>query len=589
MTRPTPEMEAAYRQVAEAVNALDADDLSTRAIRLGIALRSAPDEVIRGAGISLVDLWSRAEQLWPNDPANTVELRRRLIGDALSTLDQSFPDLAIRALLDPASRASQRAERLRLEQLLATSPEGAARRALHVVDRFGHAMVDALGEVVVRSLLIEGARLERLVETPPPGLPAALRLALTHPGWLPDDITRADLAVVVATLDYLRDDLTRLDETLDLADGGPFGESSSEGYLAVLRAAAAIGRFDLAEGDLRLRQAANAVTASGDPSLITAYRGICDLMARTRHQRIGDPLVEIARLKPDAADRTESNDVALILDAHEQLSRYRISDEIRVRLALWRDADHARSSVENRAVLWGICALVAAADTRPAEARAFAQRCREARAQLPADSARAAYLDQLLVAFEGASALQDADPGRAAASLTARLEQFGPDSGSALKTITEAQQSIMHFAAGHHSEALRSGVRALTADRRVASSLPGSSERMAMMATLEPLHGTVLKSAARIGDAHLMAELIEVLRAQDSPTAHPSPTGSQLPLAHSVPPAVGEQLFLRPANPLIDVVESHEPVPVMMPWGSVALISILGERDGNPATVVVPR
>lgn len=589
MTGPTPEMEAAYRQVAEAVDALDPADLEHRVTVLLFTLEAGPDEVIHGAGTSLVDLWFRADQIWANDSSATSEQRRELIGYAIDALDRQFPHAAIRTVMAQASAASQEAQRLRLEQLLTTSPEGAARQSLDLVARFGEGMGHALGEVVVRSLLIEGARLERLAETPPAELASALRLALGRPGWLPQGVTRADLAVIVATLDYLRDDHSRLDAMLDMAEGGPFGDSSSEGYLAVLRASAAIGRLDVAEAERLLRLAAGAVTASGNPSLITAYRGICDLVARTRHQRIGDPLVELAQLKPDATDRAWNGDAALILDAHEMLSRHRITEAFRARLATWRATDGVHSSVENRAMLWGLCALVAIMDGHASDAQMFAERSREARAQLVGDGMQAAIIDHVLLTFEGARALRRGDPHHVAASLAARLEELGPDSDSVLATITEAQQSIMHCEAGEYREALRSGVRALASGRRLSTALPGSSERTALMETTDPVRGTVLKAAARVGDARLMAEVLEFLRAQDLPIARRSPTTAQLPLANAVPPATGEQVFLRPANPLIDAIELTQPTAVLMPWGSVALVAILGEQNGVPALVRVPR
>ncbi len=589
MIRPTPEMETAYRQVAEAVDALDSDDLRDQVARLTAALSSGPDEVIEGACTSLIDLWVRTDQIWPNEASTTTDQRRQLIGEALTALDRSFPRLTVHTRLDQAALALQETERLRLEQLLTTSPEGAARRALQVAGRFENTVVDALGEVVVRALLIEGGRLERLGRTPPAELAATLRRATQHPAWLPEGMTRADLAVVVAMMDYFRDDYSLLDETLDEAEGGPFGEPSSEGYLAVLRAAAAIGRLDVVEAERLLRQAAGPVAASGDSALITAYRGICDMAARTRNQRISDPLGELARLMPSGIDETENADVALILDAHEQIARLRISDEIKARLAAWRDADPAKSSIANQALLWGICALVALTDSHPKDAHLFAGRCQEARSQLPTGGMQAAFIDQLLVTFEGTSALRGADPHRATASFASRLEELGPESKSVLSTITESQQTVIYFAANRYPEALRSGLRALTARRRISAALPGSSERAAMMGMIEPLYETVVKSAARIGDVHLMAELLEFLRAQDLPIAHRAPGSAELPLAHAVPPATGEQIFLRSTNPLIDVIESPEPDPVLMPWGSVALVSILGEHNGTPAKVVVPR
>lgn len=589
MIRPSAAMQAAYHLVAEAIDALDDSQAALQMARFIAALEPAPDEVIRGAGASLAGLWFEADRIWPDDSPGVTVHRRELISNAVDALDRYFPRLALRAALDPASLAAQDAERLRLKHVLLNSPEQAVRPALAVVERFGETMTDALGEMVVRCLLIEGARLERLAETPPAELPAALRLALEHQAWLPDDLTRADLAVAIATMDCVRDDRTRLEETLDLAEGGPFAVPSSAGYLAVLRAAAALGRFDVVEGERLLRLAAEPVTASADPSLVTLYRSLCDMVARTRRQRISDPFVEMAPLKPDATHRAEVDDMTLILDAGDQIARGGIDDRLRDRLAAWRATGHATSAVENRALLWGLSALLAVADGQSVAAHDFAAHCREARALMPSGGMRTAYIDQLLTTFGAANAMRDSDPSQAADSLTSGLGESGRDENSVLTRIAESQQAILYLAAKQYREALRCGIRALTALRRATSGLPGSSERAATMDTHEPLLDAILKSAAAIGEDQLMAEVIEFLCAQELPIADRAPDVSRLPLAQAVPPASGQRVFLRSAKPLTDVVEAREPAPVLMPWGTVALSSILGDSSGRPARVVVPR
>lgn len=220
MTGPTADMEAAYGRVAEAINALDQEALVEQLVRFIATLEPAPDEVRLGAGASLADLWLRAERVWRSDPPSATDRRRGMIADAIDTLDRHFPRVGIGATLD---LALDEADRAYLEDLLITSPTTAAKRALEISASNGATMGDALGETVVRCLLVEGARLEGLSQTPPPALAAALRLALTHTAWLPEGVTRADLAVVVALMDYFRGDMSRLDETLDEAEGGPFG------------------------------------------------------------------------------------------------------------------------------------------------------------------------------------------------------------------------------------------------------------------------------------------------------------------------------------------------------------------------------
>lgn len=585
MTKPTVDMEAAYGRVAEAINALDQEALVEQLARFVATLEPAPDEVRLGAGASLADLWLRAERVWRSDPPSATDRRRGMIADAIDTLDRHFPRVGIGATLD---QASDEADCAYLDDLLITSPTTAAKRALEISASHGATMGDALGGTVVRCLLTEGARLERLGQTPPPALAAALRLALTHTAWLPEGMTRADLAVVVALMDYFRDDISRLDETLDEAEGGPFGEPSSAGYLAVLRAAAALGRFDVVEGEWLLRRAAGPVVASNDPSLITAYRAVCDMMARTRGQRIADPIAELSTLKPHA-DMTDLNDQALLLEAFEQISCQRIDDGLRMRLATWSDGGHVASDVESRAALWAVCACVAVIDDRVAEGHVFSARSRAARAQMPSGGVRASVIDQLLATFETTAAWRETGPQRAAESWKTRREQLGDDDGSLLMMVADAQQALLHLTTGENLEALGCGARALSGLRRASSDLPGSSERLAMMKKFEPLHQTIVKAAARLGDAHLMAEALEFLREQDLPVARQTPHATQLPLAHTAPPAVGEQIFLSPGHPLIDVIESREPAPTLMPWGSVALVSLLGERQGSQARVVVPR
>ncbi len=582
MTKPTVEMEAAYGRVAEAINALDQEALVEQLARFVATLEPAPDEVRLGAGASLADLWLRAERVWRSDPPSTIDRRRGMIADAIDTLDRHFPRVGIGATLD---QASDEADCAYLDDLLITSPTTAAKRALEISASHGATMGDALGGTVVRCLLTEGARLERLGQTPPPALAAALRLALTHTAWLPEGMTRADLAVVAALMGYFRADISRLDETLDEAEGGPFGEPSSAGYLAVLRAAAALGRFDVVEGERLLRRAAGPVVASNDPSLITAYRAVCDMMARTRGQRIADPIAELSTLKPHA----DMTDQALLLEAFEQISCQRIDDGLRMRLATWSDGGHVASDVESRAALWAVCACVAVIDDRVAEGHVFSARSRAARAQMPSGGVRASVIDQLLATFETTAAWRETGPQRAAESWKTRREQLWDDDGSLLMMVADAQQALLHLTTGENLEALGCGARALSGLRRASSHLPGSSERLAMMKKFEPLHQTIVKAAARLGDAHLMAEALEFLREQDLPVARQTPHATQLPLAHTAPPAVGEQIFLSPGHPLIDVIESREPAPTLMPWGSVALVSLLGERQGSQARVVVPR
>lgn len=637
----------AYDAVLDAADALDAAATRRAASHLAGALASEPDELVDEAAVALMEAWANAEDIWTDDAEDVLDRRRGLLIEALMILGDSFPRptfagayelaaldrladdpaaavtladqaavlaadadeaagyraiqaMAIGALgrIDEALRiardARAAASRLEtvdeidlviLEIMLELRPADAAGPAMEVFQRRGPDMPDRLAGAVIRALLVESGRLEARHEQPPAEMATAFRLALDRPAWRPDFLTEADWAVIVAWIDFLRDDRALLAETLARTRGGPYSELSLEGYAALLEVMVAFDAMDLPEMERRLRRAGPLVERAGDSKLSGTYRAVVGEVVRAR----GLDLQKSAAPPAAPAEWEQREEIVLYRQAQAQIAAQKPTPETLARLRAWREAGGVAGDAMMTGALWVLAAAGALYERDLAAARECVAQARDLTARFPADSAAARWLAVLLDGSETAL-LATADLDVALARLRASRERHADGGNEFVAAVCDAQLAMLQVSRDPQ-EALACAVRAMTSLRRRRVSLAGSSEREAMRESLEA-HPQVaaLHAAAAIDDPRTTAELLEFLRSQDLPLVPEDPDPTQLPLALLVPPPAGTVVFF-PDDPAAstDVVTLDEPAPVRMPWGRLALQDLVGPQAKAPVPLVVPR
>lgn len=632
----------AYDAVLDAVDALDEGAVHRAAGLLAAALGSEPVELVDEAADALFEAWANTEELWPDDPEEVLDRRGALLVGAMIVIGDRFPRpafagayemaaldrmeddperaallagraVALAADADKAAgyRALQayavgaagrldealaladeacggasgldtvdRAEMVRLEVMLQLQHPHAAALAATVFRTRGAEMPDDLGESVTRALLLEAGRLEARHEPPPPEIAVALRLALDRPAWRPDFLTEADWAVLVAWIDFLRDDHTRLAETLARAGGGPYSDFSLEGYAALLDAMVAFDAMDIAETERRLQRAAPIVERARDDKLTHAYRRVVDIMIEARSPR--------AQTGP-AAPTWQPADLVLFQRAQPEIAAQSPTPETLSQLRHWREVGGSTGDAMLTGALWVLAAAGALHERDLDAAWDCLARAREVIAAFPDTSPVARWLTSLIASTEPAL-LAAVDRDAAIVRLRENQDRLVGTGAGYFAAALDTQLAVL-LLPNDPRQALACAVQALTSLRRRRAQLPGISERQAMRDSLEALpHVTALRAAALIDDPRLTAELLEFLRSQDLPQVHHTPEVTQLPLAMLVPPPPDELVFFRddPATSA-DVVALRHATPVLMPWGRLALGDLLEPPEQAPARLVVPR
>lgn len=275
---PGPEHAAAFIDAAEAVGQEDSEaalDLATLAVQLA----DSPDDR------SQAHVW-RALALDGCQRPQEALAEARLADD---TADEMYPRLLARAvLLDVmCDRQDQDATTAALDALAWCPDEP---EDFHVA---------LLRQAIQRALLLEAARCEDARARVPDAVAAGLRLALSDASWLPDGLTPSWMAVMVAWADFLREDLSRIEETLALAGDGPFGEDV-DAQVAMLRVTIPQFRSDVAGMALELRRASVAVWASRNPNFHRAFRLlVAGVTAAFQGTNLAGATAELAGDSPD--------------------------------------------------------------------------------------------------------------------------------------------------------------------------------------------------------------------------------------------------------------------------------------------------
>lgn len=539
---------------------------------LAAALDGEDPGLAVGVCLNLGDAWENPEQGWPDDDAATTEHRRAVIRDVAAAL------AGFAATADPAAT-------IWLEILLREDPPQAASVALDLLDQVDFEPSDALGEVIVRAIVTEATRADDAREKLPARLAAGLAHTVEHPGWLPEGLEYGSLAAIASWTHFLRDDHATAMQLLEVAQAHPANDPFTAGLVAILGIMDPEAQRDPVELERRLRASREAVERSGDPQLITMLRAAGDMLARSRLQRFGDSVSELASTNPGG----EYADLTLMLDTMEQLGRQRLDPSIRERLHAWRTSGRtSEADLSSAALLWGMSAAIATIDHDLIAARTYLAEARTCRQQIEYETPHTAALDAMLDSFD-ATAMLVVNPRAGLAAMRAARDRQKADGLPFLATVTEGQYAIAALSQGHPGEALVASVRAYDRQRGNLANLAGSSERAATLGVLAGLRLTMLQAAGEVGDPRTLAEVLEFLRAQATPTASADPDDDQLPLGSLVPPAVGTLLFFPLAPDLDDAVAIAPPAPVRMPWGTIALESLIGGTDAVPAPLVVPR
>jgi tetratricopeptide (TPR) repeat protein len=604
-----------------------------------------------GIGLDLVDGWLAADEIAAGQPEGSAAALRSLILGVLVRLGDRFPNPAFAPAFDEiglevmdaqpelaaellqravdlaetdAERAEylvslafaayargqwevalQLAERARrgagtedvrdaadglvLGLLDETGSPSAVPHALRVLSERGDTLSDDVGHSIVGILIGEAARQEELERPVSVEFATGLRAVLDHPGWLPGTLTRSDFATVVAWTDFLRDDLRLLESTIDEAVG-PFSDPLFAAQAALLRVMVSVTGMDVIGAEQRLRAAAPLVESAADPGLTTSYRALATMLAAARGGRwTADPAAELAGLRQSQA-RAVAEEPLLYQDlitAIGQLHRGEstgIPDELADRLDAWCSRpDHVGTDLMAASGLWGMGAAVAMLRGDGGEASRRLERMTGARSGLGDDAPQASWLDLWIAAL--GSALGGSAGARFQRGESKRHHRAGEDFAAFL---ADTQLALMQ-ADLEPSEALAAAVRALAFRSRHLAALPASSERIQLREQDQRLVIIALRAAARVGDPELMAELLEFLRAQHLPVVESDPGPGGLPLAALLPPAAfgGAAGVPVPVDDL-DAVVLPAALPVRMPWGRVALATIL-PPTGQPCTdLVVP-
>lgn len=499
---------------------------------------------------------------------------------------------ARRARSDATEREAQDfADAVVLEVLLEQEDGSASEYALEVLDRRGDEAPDLLGEPAMRALLFEARRNEHALAPPSAELAAGLRRALSHPAWMPEPLTRADFAVAVAWVDLLRDDLRQLEATLAEGQGIPFSSVTIEAQAALLDATVAFNRMDTEEMERRLKRAAPLVADCDDLGVKIAFRSLADLISRSRGRPLTRPDDELAGLL-GSRGQVDDGTVTLFFEIGESLGGVFRGDQqavpsgVRTRLDEWLVRHASDGDALMTGGMWAYSAALAIVDRDWALARERLDRVRAIRDAFPHDDPQAGWLGALLQALEPTLLLRTDRPAALEAlRMTAALHER---EGRYLTAHMSHAMLAMALGSTEPREALTAAVKALDYSARHLASLAGSSERIALRAQQERVYECALRAAAALADERIIAELLEVLRAQDLPVVAMDPGLTDLPLAVFLAQPLAGTARLEPgADP--DVLRLDDPRPIRMPWSRVALSDLIDPGDATPATYVVPR
>jgi len=443
--------------------------------------------------------------------------------------------------------------------------------------------VPELRQAVQRAVINEEARRESAGTPPHPDSSGILRLALADPTWIPDGLSVGYMAAIIAWIEYLADDLTRLEETLTFI-GDDELDVDTAARVAMLRVLVPVGSADVAGAMRELREAALVVNASSNPQVHTAFVALSEFVRITLQG--GDMGPGAATMDADSGPGQAMRlvaDIHAVAESTLQQGKPAPPDLV-ARVDAWLASAHPDVDLATQALVWAFGGMVSASIGQYPLAEARADQARALASSLPGTSAQRVLLIDMIDGLSAVLLLNgDADAGVAA------LERLHAEQMAAgrplLAFVTAAQLTLQYLRTGRFADALRRGVTALEILAEYRESLPGSSERGSVRSAQESLYVSVLKAAAAHSDPRVLAELLEYLRAQDMPVVHHDPAPSELPLAALI---AGPGARLDPRE-VVDAVAVGRPAPVRMPWGSLALEGLVRPPSSAPVSLVVAR
>ncbi len=448
----------------------------------------------------------------------------------------------------------------------------------------GQAWVPELRQAVQRAVINEEARRESAGTRPHPASAGVLRLALTDPSWVPEALNVGYMAAITAWVEYLADDLTRLEETLAFV-GDDDLDVDTAARVAMLRVLVPVRDGDLVAIDRELRRAALAVRQTSTPAVHAAFKHLRELVRAT----LGDGTMREAAETFDA-DTPNGEAMRLLAELHAAAdatirSGKPVPPDLASRVDAWLAAPHELVDLDTQAMMWVLGTMASASRGHYPQASERLERAREVTSRLPGTSPQGALLANMIDDV-AAALLLHRDTAAGVAALELLHAQHLADGRPALAFVTATQLALHYVQSGRFAEALQRGVTALEILAEYRESLPGSSERGAIRAAQEGAYLTVLKAAAADPDPRVLAELLEYLRAQNMPVVHHDPDPTELPLA-ALLPSPGA----RPVDPdqVVDAVAVGRPAPVRMPWGALALEGLVRPPASEPVSLVVPR
>lgn len=443
-----------------------------------------------------------------------------------------------------------------------------------------------LAQAALRALVTETSRCERDDRRPTAAVANALYSALKHPAWTPDFMTRSDFATLVAWVDFLRDDLTRLEEVLAVSARGTFTDAGVAAHAAVLGLLVPYVRGDHDELERRLHQVAPLVTAANDPRLSNVFRAIADsVTAPLRGGSFGTSVAGMAGSGRGLALLGRSFDAIGAFSSRGVPIPAELDSELETECG-------GQLAHEDPVLDAGLSILAGIVSGLRGDWTRMQARVRRARTLYRALPATAPQLPWLRLLFEGLCAAEAmlTDAEGAVAQLTSNHLANRASGRGLAAFVTASQLLVIHLSGGRNREAFAFGVEALAHLERHRAQLAGSSERHALRIQQERVYGATIRAAAALRDPELFAELLEYLRAQDLPVVLDSPDPAQIPMAALLAGVTGLGPLGEPdPDETVDAVQLSRPRPVLMPWGRTALASWGAPTGPQPVPLVVPR
>ncbi|TDW66195.1 hypothetical protein [Kribbella pratensis] len=392
---------------------------------------------------------------------------------------------------------------------------------------------------------------------------------LSRPAWWPEGVSGAGLHVIAAGIAIEQNDISRVLDHLGKARqywDGADEDVQLEWHL--IRGEAAVLAGDITSVEVMVRTAGPLVSRVGDDD---------------QRRRFG-VLYRWVSQSPGSPDDGTANDVVDVVNGLCRQISSGVIEPAQLQ-SIERAAEQCDPAEQGHVLvlLKTLEAMVLAALGRTEAAGRTVQRAFEMLDALRENSL-GGYPRELGAMIEMAAAIVDFRLGQhdQAARRMEVIWRRGRVGGSLLMTVSAASAAAyVQLEALHRpQQAIEAAVVALTAAQEIRYARVDSGDRLAASRMSAMAHELAINAAATLGDPLLMAEVLEVARAQAMPhvTLEPSMVGGPLGLlpsmlaVMSVPAVVSTTPGPVESSP---GVELSPPPLIVMPWGSVALASWL--------------